>query len=158
MDPVSIATAVLSVGQLARSAWDVGDTIRTLFGQAKDVNNTVIDLLSEAKGLGNACDVVRKQLEELRDEYGSDFANYVQGKAHEDPMWTSFSSELGAIERTMRRFRKTLEGLDEEKSSLVGKAWKQYNLDSKAPEIAEIRSKVRSHTAALQMVMLSITM
>ena len=158
MDPLSITTAVITVGNLAKSAWGVGESLRTFVGQAKDVNNTVVDLLSEAKGLGNACDVVRKQLEELRDEYGSGFANYVQGEAHEDPMWTAFSSELGAIRRTMKRFRKSLEGLDEEKSSIVGKAWKQYNLDSKAPEIAELRSKVRSHTAALQMVMLSITM
>lgn len=158
MDPLSITTAVISVGKLAKPAWDIGDALRNFIAQAKDVDKTVTELQSEAKGLGNACDVVREQLEELRDHYGNDFTQHVRGKAHEDPLWTSFSSELAAIKRTMRKFTKTLAGLNEEKSSFVGKAWKQHHLDNKTTEIAELRHRVHAHTGALQMVMLSFTM
>lgn len=158
MEPVSIASAIVGVSKLAKTAWDVGETLRNFISDTKNVNNTVTDLQSEARGLGKACDVVRKQLEDLRDEYEQELTDRIKGKAHEDPLWTSFSSELGAIKRTMKRFSRTLAELDGEKSSFTGRAWKQYKLDGKIPEIAELRSRVRSHTAALQMIMLSITM
>ena len=147
---VGTASAVLA---LSKVAWKLGSSLSKLDQDTKIVDTTVKNLGGEVKSLGNECDLVYAELEELgsNSETGSPLPGDVEGK-----MWNCLVTQVEETGRTMQELELFVESIGRGEFSFIGQAQRQRKLDKSKDQIASIRTKVCRHTDNLGTTLLLI--
>ncbi|KAF2492419.1 hypothetical protein BU16DRAFT_515365 [Lophium mytilinum] len=146
------ASAVLS---LSKAAWKLGVSLSRLDQDARIVDTTVKNLAEEVKSLGNECDHVYAELEEVisKSETGSPPPYDVDGR-----LWSCLATQVEESSRTTQELELFVRNVREEESSFIGQAQRQWKLDKSKDQIASIRMKVLRHTDNLSTTLLLINM
>ena len=147
---VGTASAVLA---LSKAAWKLGSSLLKLDQDTKIVDTTIKNLAGEVKSLGNECDLVYAELEEVvsKSETGSPLPYDVDGR-----MWNCLVTQVEETSRTMQELELFVKSVRGEESSFIGQAQRQRKLDKSKDQIASIRTKVCSHTDNLRTTLLLI--
>jgi hypothetical protein len=147
---VGAASAVLAV---SKAAWKLGSSLSKLDQDTKIVDTTVKNLAGEVKSLGNECDLVYAELEEVvsKSETGSPPPYDVGGR-----MWNCLATQVEETSRTMQELELFVKSVRGEESSFIGQAQRQRKLDKSKDQIASIRTKVCRHTDNLRTTLLLI--
>lgn len=145
-----IASAVLA---LSKAAWKLGSSLSKLDQDTKIVDTTVKNLAGEVKSLGNECDLVYAELEEIgsKIETGSPLPGDVDGK-----IWICLITQVEEASGTMQELELFVKSVRGEESSFLGQAQRQRKLDKSKDQIACIRTKVCRHTDNLGSTLLLI--
>ena len=144
------ASAVLA---LSKAAWKLGSSLSKLDQDTKIVDTTVKNLAGEVKSLGNICDLVYTELEEVvsKSETGSPPPYDVDGR-----MWDCLATQVEETSRTMQELEQFVKSVRGEESSFIGQAQRQRKLDKSKDQIASIRTTVCRHTDNLRTLLLLI--
>ena len=147
---VGTASAILV---LSKAAWKLGSSLSKLDQDTKVVDTSVKNLAGEVKSLGNECDLVYAELEEVvsKDETGSPLPDDVDGR-----MWNCLVTQVEETSRTMQELDLFVNSVRGEESSFTGQAQRQRKLDKSKDQIASIRTKVWRHTDNLSTTRLLI--
>ena len=147
MDPVSLTSLGLQTLQLAIQS---GLALHQFVRETRNVNATVRELAFEIKSLGNACRVVHEQLQILAGQYELQ----ENGENEQAPISASIQKELESCQKTLNTLRSSLVDVRGKTSNFVKQGWRQFKLNMKQDEIVAIKSRVQSHTSALQVCLL----
>ena len=147
---VGTASAVLA---LSKAAWKLGSSLSKLDQDIKIVDTTVKNLAEEVKSLGNDCDLVYAELEEVvsKSETGSPLPYDADGR-----MWNCLVTQVEETSRTMQELELFVKSIRGGESSFVGHAQRQRKRDESKDHIASIRTKVCRHTDNLRTTLLLI--
>ena len=147
---VGTASAVLA---LSKAAWKLGSSLSKLNQDTVIVDTTVKDLAGEVKSLGNGCDLVYAELEEVvsKSEKESPFPYDVDGR-----MWNGLVTQVEEASRTMQDLELFVKSIKGEDSSFIGQAQRQRKLEQSKDQIASIRTRVCRHTDNLRTTLLLI--
>ena len=149
---VDTISAVLA---LSKAAWKLGSFLLKLDQDTKLIDTSVKDLAGEVKSLGNECDLVYAELEDVgsKSVIGSPLPNDVDGR-----MWNCLGTQVEDMNRAMQDleiFVKTFPGYE---STFLGQAQRQKKLDQSRNQIAGMRTMVWRHTDNLRATLLLINM
>jgi len=144
------ASAVLA---LSKAAWKLGSSLSKLDQDTKIVDTTVKDLAVEVKSLGNECDLVYAELEEVvsESETGSPLPYDV-----DDRMWNCLVTQVEETHQTMQELELFVKSVRGEESSFIGQAQRQRKLDKSKDQITSIRTNVCRQTDDLGTMLLLI--
>ncbi|KAF2792451.1 hypothetical protein K505DRAFT_246639 [Melanomma pulvis-pyrius CBS 109.77] len=147
---VGTDSAVLA---LSKAAWKLGISLSKLDQDTKIVDTTVKNLAGEVKSLGNECDLVYAELEEIvnKNDTGSPPPYDVDGR-----MWDCLAMQVEETGRTMQELELFVKSVRGEATSFIGQAQRQRKLDKSKDQIASIRTKVCAHTNNLRITLLLI--
>ena len=147
---VGTASAVLA---LSKVAWKLGISLSKLDQDTRIVDTTVKNLAGEVKSLGNECDLVYAELEEVisKSETGSPPPYDVDGR-----MWNCLATQVEETSRTMQELELFVQSVRGEEFSFIVHAQRQKKLDKSKDQIASIRTKVFRHTDNLRTTLLLI--
>ena len=148
--PLGTASAVLA---LSKAAWKLGSSLSKLDQDTEIVDTTIKNLAGEVKSLGNECDLVYAELEEVVSKFEtvSPLPSDVDGT-----MWNCLVTQVEETGRTMQELELFVQSIRGEESSLVGQAQHQRKLDKSKDQIASIRTKVCRHSDNLRTTLLLI--
>lgn len=141
---VGTASAVLA---LSKAAWKLGSSLSKLAQDTKIADTTVLNLAGEVKSLGNECDLVHAELEEVvsKSETGSPPPYDVDGR-----IWNCLATQVEETSRTMQELELFVKSVRGEESSFTGQAQRQRKLNTSKDQIASIRTKICRHTDNLR--------
>jgi len=144
------ASAVLA---LSKAAWKLGSSLSTLDQDTKIVDTSVKNLAGEVKSLGNECDLVYAELEEVvsKSETGSP-----QPYDFDDRIWICLATQVEETSRTMHELELFVKSVRVEESSFIGQAQRQRKLDQSRDHITSVRTKVNRQTDNLRTTLLLI--
>ena len=147
---VGIASTILA---LSKVAWKLGCSLWKLDQDTKIIDTTVKNLAGEVKSLGNICDLLYAELEEVvkRSETESSPAYDVDGR-----IWGCLARQVEEISQAMQELEQFFESVRGEESAFIGQAQRQRKLDQSRNQIASIRTKVCRHTDSLSASLLLI--
>lgn len=145
---MATASAVLA---LSKAAWKLGSSLSKLDQDTNIIDTTVKNLVGEVKSLGNECDLVYAELEEIvsKSETGSPLPCDLDGRVL-DCLVTQVEEAI----RTMQELELFVKCVTGEESSFIGQAQRQTKLDKSKDQIASIRTKVCRHTDNLRTTLL----
>lgn len=147
MEPVSLAGLGLQTLQLTLQS---AGTLQKFIRDTRNVNATVRELAFEIRSLERACRVVHQQLQALAAEY-----ELSGSRADAQPaLWDSIQKELESCKKTLNTLRGALANVRRDSSNVVQQGWRQLKLNMKQEEIAAMKGRIQSHTAALQVCLL----
>ena len=151
VDPFTAVGTASAVLALSKGAWKLGSSLSKLDQDLKTVGTTVKNLAGEVKALGNECDLVYAELEEVasKSETRSPPPYDVDGR-----MWKCLAAQVEESSRTIQELELFVESLAEEES--IGHAQRQRKLENSMEKIASIRTKVGRHTDNLHNTLLLI--
>ncbi|KAF2815680.1 uncharacterized protein BDZ99DRAFT_376297 [Mytilinidion resinicola] len=144
------ASAVLT---LSKAAWRLGISLSRPDQDARIVDTTVKDLAEEVKSLGNECDLVYAELEEVvsKSETGSPPPYDIDGR-----LWNCLATQVEDTSRTMQELELFVRSARGEESSFISNAQRQWKLDKIKDQITSLRTKVCRHTDNLRTTLLLI--
>lgn len=145
-----IASAIL---MLSKAAWKAGSSLSKLDQDTIVVDNSVKNLADEVKSLGNDCDLVYAELEEVvnKGETGSPLPDDVDGR-----IWNCLVTQVEETTRTMQELELYVKSVRGEKSSFIGQAQRQRKLDKGKDQIANTRSNIGRLTSNFRTTLLLI--
>lgn len=152
MDPITILHLAGTVASLANAAYGVGISIYTFVQDTKQVDQSVRGLSSEVKALGGACDLIGKRLYDIIHEYDQDKS------LEQSALWECVSAQVDDCKETIEHLQDAIASVQQNKHNFISQAWRQITLNMKAKNIGEVRNRIRSHTAGLQLVLQAIAM
>ena len=160
MDPVTITRVASIALSAAKSAWDVGSTLYVFFQKAKRFDRTAQAFADEVKSLGMACEVVSIRLGTLVRDLESRHKGSLHATSQSSQLWRCLENQLSGCQKTIVNLKEAVSVTEQSKEGqgFFIKAIKQIGLNNKAAEIAEARNRIRSHTASLQTVLITIGM
>jgi len=178
MDPISALTIAGKSASIAQDAWTVGQTLWKFAHDTKRVDETVANLASEARQLGDTCDLVEWQLEDLVPLYNGGSGrqerreNSLDGNAtrqkalaSERPrqLLSNLSTQLSECEKAVESLDAAIEPVRRNRSNIITQAWRQIRLHMTKGDIQETRfciasHKSASHKSALHTTLLTIVM
>ena len=144
------ASAVLA---LSKAAWKLGTSLSKLDQDTTIVDTTIKNLAGEVKSLGNECDLVYAELEEVvsESETVSRLPYDFDGR-----IWNCLVTQVEEASRTIQELELFVESVRGEESSFIGQAQRQRKLDKSKDQIASIRTKVCRQTGNLCTTLLLI--
>ena len=144
------ASAVLA---LSKAAWKLGSSLLKVDQDTQIVDTTIKNLAGEVKSLGNECDLVYAELEDVvsQSAKGSPLPHDINGS-----MWNCLVMQVEETSRTLQELELFVKSVRGEVSSFVGHAERQKKLDKSKDQIASIRRKVFRHTDNLRTTLLLI--
>jgi hypothetical protein len=144
------ASAVLA---LSKTAWKLGSSLSKLHLDAEIVDTTIRNLSGEVKSLGNECDIVYGDLEEVvrQSETGSNPRYCVDVK-----IWDCLATQIEETSRTLQELELLVKSVRRENFSVADKVQRLKKLDESKDLIASIRSEVCRHTDNLHTTLLLI--
>lgn len=145
---VGIVSAVLA---LSNAAWKLGISLSKLDQDTRIVHITVKNLAGEVKSLGNECDLVYAELNEVisKSETGPPPHYDVDGR-----IWNCLATQVEETNRTMQELELFIKSVRGEEPSFIGQAQRQKKLDKSKDQIASIRTQVCRHTDNLHTTLL----
>ena len=146
------ASAVLA---LSKTAWKLGISFSEYDQEAKVIDTTVnrSDLAGEVTSLGNECDLIYAELEEVvkRRETESLPPCDEDGRT-----WNCLAMQVEETSRTMRELKLWGKHSREEEPSLSDQAECQMERDISTKQVASIRAKICRHIVNLRTTLLLI--
>ena len=144
------ASAVLA---LSKAAWKLGSSLLKVDQDTQIVDTTIKNLAGEVKSLGNECDLLYAELEDVvsKSETGSPLPDDINGR-----MWNCLVMQVEETSRTLQELELFVKSVRGQVSSFVGQAKRQKKLDKSKDQIASIRRKVSMHTDNLRTTLLLI--
>jgi len=138
---------------LSKAAWKLGSSLSKLDQDTKYVDTTIKNLVWDVKSLGNECDLVYADLEEVLNKSvtGSPPPYDVDGR-----MWNCLATQVEEISQTMQELELFVQIVRGEESSFISQTQRQRKLDQSKDRIANIRTKVCRHTDNLRTTLLLI--
>ena len=146
-----VAPAVLA---LSKTAWKLGSSLSKLDQDTKIAGTVVKSLTREIKALGNECDLVYAELEEVigKGEVGLPPPYNVGGR-----IWSCLATQVEEASRTMQDLELYVADVRGMTSSSIGQAQRKTLEDSK-DQVASFRTKVSWKTDNLRTTLLMIKM
>ena len=147
---VGTASAVLA---LSKAAWKLGSSLLKLDQDTKFVDTTIKNLAGEVKLLGNECDLIYAELEDVvsKTETGSPLPDSIDGR-----MWDCLVTQIEETSQTLQELELFVKSIKGEISNFAGHAQRQKKLDKTKDQIASIRTNVFRHTDNLRTTLLLI--
>ena len=144
------SSAVLA---LSKAAWKLGSSLAKLDQDTRIVDTTVKDLAGEVKSLGNECDLVYAELEEIvsRSGIGSPLPYDIDGK-----IWSCLVTQVEETSQTMQELDLFVKSVRGEESSFIAQGQRQRKLDNSRDHITSIRTRVYRQTDNLRTTLLLI--
>ena len=148
--PVAIASSVLA---LSKAAWKSGSSLSKLDQDTKIIDTTVKNLAEEVKSLGNICDLLSAELEEVvnKSETGSSALYAIDGR-----MWDCLASQVDETSQAIQELEQFVKSVRGEESAFIGRAQRQRKLDQSRDQITSIRTTVCKKTDNLSTTLLLI--
>ena len=147
---VGTASAVL---ELSKAAWKLGIFLSKLGWDTETVDDTLGNLAGEVKSLGNQCDLVYAELEDLlsKSETASPPPYDVDSR-----IWDCLATQVEETSRTVQELELFVKSVSGEESDFIDQAQRQRKLDQSKDQIACVRTKVCRHTDNLHATLLLI--
>ncbi|KAI9705031.1 MAG: hypothetical protein M1836_006813 [Candelina mexicana] len=144
---VGTASAVLA---LSKATWKLGSSLSKLHQGTGIFGATIGNLAEEVKSLGNECDLVYAELEEIvsKSEAGSFPLYDVDGK-----IWKYAATQVEETSRTIQELEFFVKSVRGERSNFIVQAQRQREIND---QIADIRTRVCRHTDNLRTTLLLI--
>jgi len=151
MDPVSIVSLAGFSAKLAKTAFDVGETLFNFAKDAKIVNQTLASLARQARAVKDPCELIDAYLRGIEDDLNNQPALIRTRRGKQ------FTNVLAAIERQLNDCEETLRQLRSSTDEIfgggavrgAGKAWAQLKLNMSREVMNETRSQLALHMTAL---------
>ena len=153
LTPVTAVGAASAVLVLSKVAWKLGSSLLKLDQDIKIVDTTIKNLAGEVKSLGNECDLIYAELEDVvsNSETGSPLPDNIDGR-----MWDCLVTQVEETSRTLQELELFVKSVRGEVSNFAGHAQRQKKLDKSKDQISSIRTKVFRHTDNLRTTLLLI--
>lgn len=147
---IGIASAVLA---LSKAAWKLGSSLSKLDQDTRIVDTTVKNLAGEVKSLGNQCDLVYAELEDVlsKSKTGSPPTYDIDGR-----VWNCLAMQVEETSRTMQDLELFIRSFKGEEANFISQAQRQRKLDISKGQITNIRKKVCRHTDNLRTTLLLV--
>ncbi|EMC96115.1 hypothetical protein BAUCODRAFT_25055 [Baudoinia panamericana UAMH 10762] len=150
IDPVNALGAASACIHFAKFAWSVGDALYKLVSDTRYINETVASLAREVKGLGDACNLVHQELDDvLRTSSGGANEQYDKGER----LWRSVGSAIGACEETVKQLQRIVDDVKQEHEGFLRQAGRQIRLNTHNEEMEAIRKRISTHTQSMGMIL-----
>lgn len=148
---VGTASAVLA---LSKAAWKLGSTLSNLDQVTNTVDTTVKILAENVKSLGNDCDLVYAELEEVvrKSETGSPPPYDVDGR-----MWNCLVTQVNETSRTLQELELFVRSFRGKEFDSIGQTERERQLGKSQDQIASIRARICRHSDSLRTMLLLIT-
>ena len=144
------SSAVLA---LSKAAWKLGSSLSKLDQDTRIDDTTVKDLAGEVKSLGNECDVIYAELEEIVSEsgIGSSLPYDI-----DDEIWTCLVTQVEETSQTIQELNLFVKSVRGEESGFIAQGQRQRKLDNSRDYITSIRTRVNRQTDNLRTTLLLI--
>ncbi len=148
--PFTAAGTGSAVLTLSKAAWKIGSSLSNLHQDNRVVDSTVRNLAEEVKSLGNECDLVYAELDEIvgKSETASPPPHDVDGR-----IWNCLAAQVEETSRTIQELELFVKSVRRGKPNFIGQAQRQKDSED---QIASIRAKVCRHTDNLRTTLLLI--
>ena len=146
MDPFSI---VLSVGGACSAVATVSTRLYKLIDATKNVDRSVKELQGEVDSLSRALESIKPVLKTQTDSVAEKRADPDESKE----IWSSVQDTLSDCQATLDHLQQSLVDVSSKGVSIGRQAVKTVKLNMKQDDINSTRAQVRSHTAALQIML-----
>ena len=159
MDPLSVTTTIGAVAQTADYALNAATTLYKLIKGTRNVNNTVRLLAGEVESLGNAYKAVYEKLQAVARDYDSK-TEALEPDAQESlrSLWTIIEAQIKCCDETIDTLQICIQIVKNGSSNAFKQGLRQFKLNLKSAEIETIRSRVQTHTIALQLFLQTLNM
>jgi hypothetical protein len=149
--PPAAADTVSAVLEVGKAVWKLGLSLSNVNQQTQIANTTIKNLAAEVKLLGDECDLIYVELEEVinKSRTSSTPPYDVHGR-----IWNCLATQTEEISRTMQELELFVKSIKAEKSSFNSKAQSQGKPDEIKDQIASLRTKVYRHTDNLRTTLL----
>lgn len=147
---VSMASAILA---LSKASWRQGSILSNLDQETSIVNSTVRELAEELKSLGNACDILYADLEELvtRSQTASSLPYDPDGQ-----LWACLATQMEETSQAIQRLEHVLRSFRGNDVNCTSQAQYQRNVDLNQHQTASIRTQICRNTENLQITHLLV--
>ena len=148
--PVGTASTVLAQ---SKAAWKLGISLSKLGQDARTIDSTVKNLAEEVKSLGNECDLVYAELEELV----SKSKTGIPPPCDVDRMiWNCLVAQVEENSQTIQELELFVKSVRAKEHRLIGQSQRGKKLDKSKDQIASIRAEVYRHTDNLRTTLVLI--
>lgn len=137
--PVSATSAVLA---LSKAAWKLGTSLSKLDRDTKTTDTVLTSLVSEVQSLGNECDLVYAEVDEVisKSDIGVSWPSDVDGR-----LWNCLVAQVEETGGTMQELERLIKSWRGDEANVIGQAHRHRKLDTRRNQIARIRIKVVGH-------------
>ncbi|KAF2471049.1 uncharacterized protein BDR25DRAFT_393633 [Lindgomyces ingoldianus] len=151
--PSTAADTASAVLALSKAAWKLGSSLSKLDQDTKTADTTIQNLAGEVKLLGNECDLVYAELEEvvIKRETRSPPPDDVDGR-----IWNCLATHVEETSRTIQELELLVKSIRGKETSFMGQAQRQRKLDKSKAQVASIRTRICRHTDNLHITLLLI--
>ena len=161
MDPVSATHIAANALSVAKGAWDIGNALYKFIKDARSIDSTARAFAGETRALAAACNVVSTRLEAIVKERDAELGPNDSGSNQHNPLWACLDSQIIECRETVSQLQVTVECAQQDSTkgtTFLGQATRQFKLDMKSNEIAELRTRIQSHTSSLQLILQAVAM
>ena len=155
VEALTIVGTVSSVLDLARVAWKLGSALVKLYQDTQCVDDTVEKLAGEVKSLGNECDLIHAELEDVvkASENGESSPYDIDGR-----LWKCLATKVEECDQTIQALGVVVDDVADKSSGFIGQAQRQMKLNQNRSNLQKIRVRIRTHTDGLRTTLLVINM
>lgn len=146
---VDAASAILG---LSKAAWKLASSLSTLEPNSIIVDTTVRNLAREVRSLGNECDLVYAELEDVVGKTETGPPPYdVDGR-----MWNCLATQVEETGRTLQELELFVANAGEEAYASIGNRHRQRGVDQGRDQIGSVGARICRHTHNLHATLLLI--
>lgn len=157
LEPLTAIGAASSVLTLTTEAWKLGKATYKLYKDTHNVDETVKNLGSEVTALGDTCNFVHEQLEDvIRVPKSGSYS--ASGYDNDGRLWKCIHAEVEQCGSTLRDLRALVDSVKEEGPNFIAQAKRQLKLNKSKEEITSIRQRIGTHMASLQTILQVVNM
>ncbi|KAK5170208.1 uncharacterized protein LTR77_004794 [Saxophila tyrrhenica] len=152
-DPFTAIGTTAAVFELGKVAWKLGSTLVKLYQDTKCVDGTVEKLAGEVKSLGNECDLVHAELEEVvkGTENGEGSSYDLDGR-----LWKCLGTKVQECTEAVQELSAIVDDIADRASGFIGQAQRQMRLNKNREILEKIRQRIRTHTDGLRTTLLVV--
>ena len=137
---VDVLPAVLA---LSKATWKLSSSLSRLVQDTRIIDTAVRSLADELKSLGNECDLVYAEMEEIASK--SDIRPSLACDV-DTRLWECLARQAEECTQTIQKLELCVKGISEEDSCFVSQIERQRKLDRTQGQLANSRTDVRRHT------------
>lgn len=151
MDPIALICITGFSARLAKTAWEMGETLFNFTKDARVVNQTLAALARQARAVKDPCELIETYLHGIEEELNQHptWVRTRHGK-HLANVVSAIERQLTGCEETLTQLRASTEGICGSGTVRgAGRAWVQLKLNMSKEVMIETRSQLALHMAAL---------
>ena len=147
---VGTASAVLA---LSKAAWKLGISLSKLYQDTRTIDTAVKSLAEEVKSLGNECDFVYAELEEVTSKTGTELLPPYDADGR---IWNCLATQVEEANQTMQELELFVKSVRGKEPRFIGQPQSERKLDNNKDQVASIRTKVCRHIDNLRTTLVLI--